>query len=216
MELTALEYERQLESEGLGVLDGSDLAARQGFRHAAKGDEPSSTERAVSLGASLDAVRRWQAWARAVAEDFEFSGARQRAVWHLYANGSPLTEIQQAMGGSRRSITKALDRVKRGSPSAPVPNPWRRSGRDAPGKPQLRPVPLEAEDMAKQALNYKRIMLRKGWEVYLPDRPHVALERIVNVEGTPHAGGIDVVALGGVVVTVPWWKIQQADQAGPE
>lgn len=40
----------------------------------------------------------------------------------------------------------------------------------------------------------------------------VGLEILKDIEGRPHAGGIDV-DFDGTVVTLPWWKIRQADRA---
>jgi len=113
-----------------------------------------------------DAAVIWLAWAKEAGELFPFTSPRQRRIWTLYADGIPLTQINIAVGGSRRSITKAIHRVTLAHPP-PIPNPWRKSGRDQ--VPTLRLVPREDdEDMAptspKPLLTYKAIKMFRNYD----------------------------------------------------
>ena len=161
-----------------------------------------------------DAAVIWLAWAKEAGELFPFTSPRQRRIWTLYADGIPLTQINIAVGGSRRSITKAIHRVTLAHPP-PIPNPWRKSGRDQ--VPTLRLVPREDdEDMAnplqpKPLLTYKAIKMRRGFAQTLPGNPREK-DILLNVEGRPTPWGIDLVLDGGVVLSLPAWKIDHAIQ----
>jgi hypothetical protein len=159
-----------------------------------------------------DAAALWLTWAREAGESFPFTSARQRRIWALYAEGLPLTQINQTMGGSRRSITKAIHRVTLANPP-PIPNPWRKSGRELT---PLRLVPREDdEDMppttTKPLLTYKLIKMRRGYTQVLPGNPRDK-DVFNNVEGRPTPWGIDLVLDGGVVLSLPAWKIDHAIQ----
>lgn len=61
----------------------------------------------------------------------------------------------------------------------------------------------------KNSNRYQLILLRH--QITVPGAP-VAKDRLIDVEGTPHAGGIDVV-FGDKIVTVPWSGIVSAIRA---
>ena len=49
---------------------------------------------------------------------------------------------------------------------------------------------------------YDMIMFSRRKSIPIPGR-EIANDRLLNVEGTPHAGGIDVI-VGGKVITISW------------
>jgi hypothetical protein len=79
--------------------------------------------------------------------------------------------------------------------------------------PELRArlMPQEESPMAGKAVSvhYEIITARKGMAFRIPGIP-VEKDRLLQVEGRPHAGGIDVTLDGGKVMTVPWGKIDAA------
>jgi hypothetical protein len=192
-------WERRLEREGLGTVSWgpSNLHEHDG-------------KRAHLSAEARDASDVWMTWAREVGETFPFTSTRQRRIWSLYAEGIPLTQVNQTVGGSRRSITKAIRRVTLANPP-PIPNPWRKSGRQLT---PLRLVPREDdEDMppttTKPLLTYKSIKMRRGYAQTLPGNPREK-DILLNVEGRPTPWGIDLVLDGGVVLSLPAWKIDHA------
>jgi hypothetical protein len=193
-------------------------------------------------------VEQHLAWAREVLATHPFSTPRQKKIWGLYASGKTMIEISTKLGGSQRSITRAIGRVVRMAPPAPVANPWRKSGRlsmvagqDASVTARLCALALQAAEPEKlrelvgdddelsrllpqevrmtKALQYRRISIRRGHDISLPGNP-VVKDRLLNVEGRPHAGGIDVTVDGKdgqpLVVLVPWWKIDQAERVAED
>jgi hypothetical protein len=256
-------WERRLESEGLAPIDRElerANTARRSWRRGAPTPEP----------AKAAAVNTWLAWAQDVMRTHKFDTPWQRRVWSLYAQGRRLAEVAVKLKASKRAVTRALERVERWAPPAPVANPWRKLGQCPTipegedgvrtlllrtnrrvtvricmlalqcadrgrllelfaGDPQLsRLVPPNepTEDTMAEAkrLHYTRILLKRD---VLVERPRIgapARNRFVNVEGTPHAGGINVeletqAADGSptrTTITVPWDGITQADRVEPE
>jgi hypothetical protein len=74
-------------------------------------------------------------------------------------------------------------------------------------------VPM-AEPKVATKLSYDMIQFRGPIELPGP-RGRVRKDRLLNVEGKPHAGGIDI-DLDAHVMTVPWGMIIKADRAKPE
>ncbi len=168
-----------------------------------------------------DAAELWLAWAREVFSSHRFGGRRQRSVWRLYAEGQTLTEIQEKLRVSRRSVTLAIARVERTAPPAPVENPWRRSGREDTKDGQIlallrsllaryqqeEPMP----PVPRKKVRYTRITMRKGEYFRIPGNPRDK-DMILDVEGTPHAGGIDL-EIDTNTITLPWSRIAMAEHA---
>ena len=206
--VNAAKWERRLEREGLRALDNGGPLSNRGNR-----GEHRTDRRSAPTIAAADAIEQWLTWAREVDASHAFTSVRQHRIWSLYAEGSlSLTQINLTVGGSRRSITKAIHRVTKANPP-PIPNPWRKSGRD---QTPLRLVPREDdEDMPptspKPLLTYKAIKMRRGFAQTLPGNPREK-DILLNVEGRPTPWGIDLVLDGGVVLSLPAWKIDHAIQ----
>jgi hypothetical protein len=187
-------WERRLEREGLGVVNyGPNADRRLSPEH-------------------IGATEEWLSWAREVEDSFPFTSYRQRRIWSLYAGSLPLTQINKLVGGSRRSITKAIHRITLANPP-PVPNPWRKSGRD---QTPLRLVPREDDDMPPETktrplLQYSKIKLKRNDGLTLPGNPREK-DVLIDMQGRPTPWGIDLVLDGGVVLSLPAWKIDHAIQ----
>ena len=63
----------------------------------------------------------------------------------------------------------------------------------------------------KPLLHYSRIKMRRNDGITLPNNPREK-DVLLNVEGRPTAWGIDLVLDGGVVLSLPAWKIDHAIQ----
>jgi len=63
----------------------------------------------------------------------------------------------------------------------------------------------------KPLLTYKAIKMRRGFAQTLPGNPREK-DILLNVEGRPTPWGIDLVLDGGVVLSLPAWKIDHAIQ----
>ncbi len=238
------EWERRLAAEGLAPLDAGTMVTSRG------------TQRRHSRGAS-ESRELFLSWAKGVLRTAPFKSEHQRRVWELYAAGKSVSEIQSALaalprvsrsarrvqvtGVSRRSVSLALDRVRRmlAVPS-PVRNPWWKGGN---GKTHLSGPALEAlvrkvvgklrrMSASEQELlqhievhtmgnekatttRYDRIVLKQTLVI-----PGIATAKdmLLNVDGRAHAGGIDVVLVtekGGEKrkkrFTIPWHAIKQAE-----
>lgn len=236
-------WERRLAREGLAPLDndlglgGAPHTATCACGKCARGLLGRPGEQQAAAGA-------WLAWARDVMDTHEFGGTRQRSVWRLYSEGATLTEIQRKLRVSRRAITRAIERVERTAPPAPCENPWRKSGRTEPKQRMddsqvialLRSLvarQLEGNDMAgitnkPNVVHYSRILLLPGRTVDARLARIGARDRVAftDIDGRPHAGGIDVEletqdpaadnAKTITRVTLPWSMIRQAEQTRPD
>lgn len=271
------DFERILASEGLAPLDRPSEAnggPRVLVRHDFSGRGPAHLRyslitatmvrrQEVADSARAEMVALWTAWALDVLKRHRFVSSHQRSVWRLYAKGTTLTKIMGELGLSRRSVTRALERVRRQAPSPPCDNPWlkgpcrrpdwearvrgllfRLDRRKVVGlcsqalrcadKDRLREMfgddegllalvpPDEAKEIAMaeaKRVMYDRINLKRGCDIDTPWALAGARQRdhFVNVEGRPHAGGIDIEieAKGGVLktVTLPWDIVAQADRS---
>lgn len=274
MAVAAIDFERVLASEGLAPID----------RHQARARSAKLTDDAgirivrrqeVGDPARAEAVEAWAAWARDVLRGHGFDSDHQRAVWQQYAAGRTLTEIAGELFLSRRAVTRAIERVERWAPPAPVDNPWNKQHRPrwatddhrreaevrglllrtnrrvavrvcmlalrCADKERLREIFGSDEDLlrlmprdegeAKETtmaeakrvtFEYDRIMLKRDVEILRPRAGAKSRDRFLNVEGRPHAGGIDVeVETRGpdnrtptiTTVTLPWDIIAQADRS---
>lgn len=221
--------------------------------------------------AQPEAVSAWLAWAQDVLRAHRFDTPWQRRVWSLYAQGRPLALLAAKLKASKRAVTRAIERVERWAPAAPVDNPWRkvaagggtvsqapddvrgllmRSDRRVTvrvcmlalqcadrgklrdlfgGDPMLlRLVPPEdepkEEPMAEpKRVHYTRILLKRDIDVRDPRIGARQRRMFIEVEGVPHAGGINVeleTKTNGentrTTITVPWDGILQADRVEPE
>ena len=252
----AIALERQLRAEGLAPIESHEVVR--------------------SLGADAVAVERWLAWAQDVLRKHPFASTRQREIWELYSSGCTIAQIRWELkasargdvgtfsrGDSKRSITRAIERVTLAVGPAPVANPWLKSKRDvrvasplerlariaisladrerlaelvqddpellklipkgdimADKKPDLAPMPRAASVMQ----HYDRILLRDNVEVCPAGETPVlgarVRDRLIKVTGRQTVMGIivafDVKDAAGVeyqrLVTIPSWKIRQADQ----
>ena len=189
-------WERQLAEEGLASLDRGSQVSRDGA--------PWRAERGHEVKA--ETVVRWQAWARAVVDSSAISTPKQRAIWTLYAEGRSYSQIQAAVGGSRRSISWAVAAVESSAPPKPCANPWRQ---DLRGHEQLQDPriawyaarrrrraaakqlkqPQEDEDMPPNPIQRFARVLFVGHDVEWPgQRP---TDRLINANGRYVNGGIE-------------------------
>jgi hypothetical protein len=260
----AARYEEILEREGLAPLDapGGQVSGRDTY----------------ALRDADDAVAArdmYLTWAREVlGNEACFRGQRSqrsdasvglRDVWELHADGKSNGEIARALKVSREVVKKAIRRVTKRAPPAPVLNPWLKSGRDEALYERANPralaricklaIEVAGIDQVLEAIGNDRKLLRllprertaimagtDGTEkkgagaaprvryafiklntpIQTPGNP-VRKNMLLDMEGRPHAGGIDVVfpeakAIEGtdkkldVVKTVPWHKIDDAER----
>lgn len=230
MTAAVVDFERILASEGLAPID-KPLARRQvpKLTDAPTGriirQDIATRVHSPEQAAAADA---YLGWAREILRTHRFGGRRQKSVWKLYAEGLTLTAIVRRLRVSRRSVTRAIERVARAAPPAPVPNPWRKSQRvvrtnDNQFVAMLRELLEERKEneMAEaKRLHYDLIMLKGGHNVEIP-RPRIGArnrDRFLNIEGRPHAGGIDVEVETKdttgrntiTTITVPWDIIAHA------
>jgi len=219
-----LHWEKRLAAEGLAPLDCA-------------GDKGISARRFPADDSShvvmASAVERWQAWARSVLGDHLFTSPKHRAVWELYAAGKSYSQIQNAVGGSRRAISWAVAAVESAAPPKPCGNPWRQDHRGHGAAKDPRIVWYAARRRRRAALKQKvepmppnpitkfsRIILARNEELEITGRrPAVILQ---NVTGRFVNGGIEV--LGQVdaftkevhafpyVMWLPAARIRQADR----
>ncbi len=142
---------------------------------------------------------------------------------------------------SKHSVMMAIRRVRERASLPPVVNPWRRAGtgrvaargqaleslvvkvmnrlRRMSADPQELQRLLEEYTVEKNGnIRYSKILFSKQHPLQIPGTS-VAKEYLMDVDGRPHAGGIDIVvstkdALGKVGkkrFTVPWHAIRQAE-----
>lgn len=125
MTAPAVDYERLLANEGLAPID-KPLAPRRTAKlsDAVRGRMVRREE--VADPARAAAVDTWLGWARDVLRTHKFDTPWQRAVWSQYAQGRRLVEIAARLQASKRAVTRALERVEKWAPPAPIDNPWRR------------------------------------------------------------------------------------------
>jgi hypothetical protein len=234
MAASANAWEARLAREDLAPLD---LRSSDGTVSVAR--DPGGKPRfksVVPIGHS-DAVDAWTGWAQEVLHTHDFGGKRQRSVWRLYAVGTTLTEITVKLRVSRRAVTRAIERVERKAPPPPCPNPWRKSNRTEPARMNdgqvlallrhLVTTQLEG-DMAgitnrSVTVHYDRIILKGGLTLDVRRARMNSRDRseLVNIDGRPHAGGIDVEIETRdqqnvetiTTYTVPWANIKQAERS---
>jgi hypothetical protein len=207
------DFERQLAAEGLAPLDAGRMVTRGARNHHADW-ERTMPERAAAADAYL-------AWAWSVVEQLGargFESDRQRKVWLLHADGLSHNEIARRLSMRRRTVTAEVSAVKVAYGPAP-PNPWRKSGRETQmGKGEVAAIRTDQPPAPPKVFRYARILMREPLEIKGRATRH---DRLLDVDGRPHAGGIDVMigpedfpgtAVEPQVITVPWWRIRQADR----
>jgi hypothetical protein len=206
----------------------------------------------VEITSAREAIESWQAWAKGVLESHKFDTPRQRRIWGLYADGKTYREISIAARVSRSCVARVILTVKsQMAPGNPWRKDPHADPIPGAADPRITTRLLElatslvdleafrhlvASDETLANLNggsmpaapktatytYSLIRFRKGTSVNIPGI-QLEKERLSNVEGRPHVGGIDVSYDGkdthGHQVkppglkTVPWWKIEEADRA---
>lgn len=231
------EWESVLEREGLSPLDRSGLVSNGGNSTL----DPRPDRVAARVG-KKEAVDQYLTWARDVLETYNFDDrpagpggnnadpARERRIWGLYAEGKSVTEIRLELSLSRRAVTKTIARIMARSHPAPHVNPWlpsiplreraeqRRQQREEDMTPKRPQVEYSLIQLVRD-VNIPGVQTAKAQ--LKPMRNHAGV--VVPLMGTPHVGGIDVevdtvTTRGGArlktrtVITVPWWKIEQANQ----
>jgi hypothetical protein len=153
-----------------------------------------------------EAVERWQSWARAVIDSPAITTPKQRAIWMLYADGKSYSQIQAAVGGSRRAVSWAIASVESKAPPKPCANPWRQDlrGHDQSKDPRIAwyaarrrrradkkqlKQPQEDEDMPPNPIQRFSRVLFVGHDVEWPgQRP---TDRLINANGRYVNGGIE-------------------------
>lgn len=209
------------------------------------------SQRGGSHDRSLDAHARdrYLAWARGLLRRRDYfprqradASVQLRAVWRLHAQGKSNGQVARKLRVSRGVVEKALRVVTRRAPPPPVANPWRRSGREQAWKhieaKRNERTNMAEEKGAKQTLEkwvrYSLIQTLSTHTVDVPgQRPK---SQLIDVDGRPHAGGIDVRIPGAgyqivdadgkvtfakrservegtdLIITVPWFKVDKAER----
>lgn len=186
-------YEAILAQEGLSP-DAAEAGQWSDYR---AGMAASTFEDAA---ASVDA---WKAWAAEVERTYPFRKRRQRAVWKLYAQGVLVRDIPARLGSAWtnanavREVKTTIARIKAKSPPGP-PNPWYR------GQPSDN-SPTERTSMPIRTLHYSQVALHRPIKV--PGSMNTDVFN--NIDGTPHAGGIDI-EVGDQIVLVTWNNVKSA------
>jgi hypothetical protein len=229
------QWESRLAAEGLAELQpGSAVSSK------ARG---LSTEQVTAY---VSAVEKWQTWAKTVLDRHPFVNAHQRHVWELHATGTPMREIpglvaqrrcdrRDGRGSSRASVERIIAAVNAAYPDRPR-NPWSSPivhktrdelladypppARSLPAE-ELRALPYQPPErkttLMQRTYKYDLIMFNSARRIRVPGRDF-ANDRLANVEGTPHAGGIDVI-MDAKVITVSWGSIayclRNAESASP-
>jgi len=184
---------------------------------------------ADQVSAYVAAVERWQAWATGVLQAHQWRNRHHRHVWELYAGGTPMRDIpalvkqrrcdrRDGRGSSRASVERIIAAVNAVYPERPR-HPWSSppggasTGEIATPSP-ARSLPIEQvralvyqpperkTTLMQRTYKYDLIMFSRRKSIPIPGR-EIANDRLLNVEGTPHAGGIDVV-IGAKVITISW------------
>lgn len=216
-------WESRLAAEGLSVV-------QPGSAVSSKARSLTSNQ----VGAYVTAVSVWQAWAQALLDTHQFVNSHQRRVWELYASCTPMRDIpglvacrrrdrRDGRGSSRASVERIIAAVNAAYPDRPR-NPWSspvvQKTRDellADYPPPARSLPHEAirelayqpperkTTLMQRTYKYDIIMFSRRKSIPIPGRDF-ANDRLLNVEGTPHAGGVDVV-IGAKVITISWDSI---------
>lgn len=176
-------YENILAAEGLApVDDGAGKKWIDGNWH----DAPRSGE--------AEAVEAWRAWADGITATFRFRSEQQRTVWTLYAEGVPVRDIPARAGGDFRETKRMIARIKAKSPWGPR-NPWLRTPTETP-----------TERPSMRTLHYKKLALYKS--IPTPGKPS-GLDVFNEVDGIPHAGGVDIM-WEGYVLLATWGNLKYA------
>jgi hypothetical protein len=213
------DYEEILESEGLG----------SGFKW--RRPRVRDLDRRIVNMSPAETWEAWSAWARQIAETYEFPTDKSKRIWEMYASGATFADIAKAEGISRAEVYQYTDRVKRRCPPPPVRHPHRKSGGDSriadydrlrdavAANPEL--LKLQGDRMAqgqqRKPVTYTRVTFMRDLRI-----PGVTVNKefLLNVDGTPHAGGIDLEVEGRdkdhnpvpMIITVPWAAIRQAER----
>lgn len=219
MTATTLLWEARLAADGLAVVQ--------------PGSAVSSKARSMVSGqvaAYVSAVDAWQKWAALVLERHAFPNEHQRRIWELHAQGTPMRDIpalvssrrrcdrRDGHGSSRASVERVIAAVNVAYPDRPN-NPWAtpivRKTRDEllyPPPVKLLPAdeiaalayqpPERKTTLMQRTYKYDLIMFSRRKSIPIPGN-QIANDRLLNVEGTPHAGGIDVI-VGGKCITISW------------
>lgn len=187
-----------------------------------------------AMEANALAVSRWQTWAATVLASHAFANAHQRRVWELYSQATPTRDIPERLrqrrcdrrdghGSSRASVERIIAAVNAAYPERPM-NPWSspvvkrtrdETLADYPPPVKLLPAdeiaalayqpPERKTTLMQRTYKYDLIMFNSARRIRVPGRDF-ANDRLSNVEGTPHAGGIDVI-VAGKVITVSWASV---------
>lgn len=189
---------------------------------------------AGQMGAYVAAVERWQTWAETVLATHDWRNRHQRRVWELYAGCTPMRDIpalvscrrrdrRDGQGSSRASVERIIAAVNAAYPDRPR-NPWSSpvtvaAAGEIATPPPARSLPPEAAraleavytpperktTVMMKTYHYDLIMFSRRKSIPIPGR-EIANDRLLKVEGTPHAGGIDVL-MGGKCITISWDSI---------
>lgn len=229
--------EEILAAEGLAPLDGDqrlDIVMKRGVRNY---DATTAAARTAYLEWARGLLRRRDCFPRQRAD----ASVRLRAVWRLHAEGKSNAQVARRLRTSRGVVEKALRAVVTRAPPPPVANPWRRSGRDkawvyieAKRNERRSSMANEEKQKAPAWVRYALIRMRSLETVNVPGVREKG--ELIDVDGRAHAGGIDVkleglgyeivdkdgkvtmskrterVAGTDLVITVPWYKIAQAER----
>lgn len=225
-------WESRLAAEGLAVVQpGSAVSSKA---RAMTGDQ---------VSAYVAAVTTWQAWAGAVLTTHQWRNRHQRRVWELHATGTPMRDIpalvrqrrcdsRDGRGSSRASVERIIAAINAAYPERPR-NPWSSptstpSTGEIATQPPARSLPPDAAraleavyqpperktTLMNRTYKYDLIMFSRRRMIKIPGF-EIANDRLLNCEGTPHAGGVDIIA-AGKVVTLAWDSIshmvRSADQ----
>lgn len=186
------EIEAQLAAEGLAPIEGPEVM---------------SLDDTAPLATDI-----WQAWAKKILREGVLLGDVQRSVWSLYAEGESLSNIAIKLRMSRHHVWRAVSRVKKHNAPSPIENPWKKSGRADKG---------ETVEKKSVLVHYELIRFKQGERVNLPG-VSVGKDFVRDVDGRPHAGGIEIVWRGNKgdqdaqLVTVPWWRIASAERSAED
>jgi hypothetical protein len=244
-----VDFEAQLASEGLSPIDGNGtkLFPERIGRYA---KDPEAVDRYLAWAREVLRNTAFSSpYQRRVWELFS-EGKSQAEIIEALKSDPPPGGRQEPTGrrATRRtvpsphSVMMALRRVRSRAPMPPVDNPWgkRWSGRTASrGKSletlvakvmtRLRRISADPEELQQlleaytveknSTIRYSKILLDRQKPVQIPGLT-VSKDTLQNIEGRPHAGGIDVLvnsevirgAKGRTRVTIPWHAIKQAEQ----
>lgn len=243
------EWEALLAEDGLSPIDNDGKNWRQQQRPGRIPKDPEAVDRYLAWAKEvLQCTAFSSPYQRRVWELFSEGKTYSEIVIELKADPPPGGRLE-ATGRirqirtvpSKHSVMMAIRRVRDRAPLPPLANPWRR---DSPGKVAARGQALEslvskvmnrlrrmsADPQELQRLleeytvekngtiRYSKILFSKHAPLQIPGVA-VARDYLHNIDGRPHAGGIDITVdtkdargkTGRTRFTVPWHAIRQAE-----